>query len=244
MQRVKVTISYDGGDYHGWQRQPNGVCVQEIVEKTLAEICGTAIKIYASGRTDEGVHAIGQVFHFDNPTTIPADRICFVLNRILPNDIVATASELVSDDFNARYSAKRKTYLYKMYFSTMDLPFERKYKLRIDTKIDIEKMRQAANYLVGIHDFVGFSATGSYVGSTIREIFDASFTEVGNELQFRVTGSGFLYNMVRIIVGTLLEVGYGKYQPERVRDVLLSKNRKLAGKTVSGVGLYLEKVEY
>lgn len=244
MRRVKVTISYDGSIYSGWQRQENALSVQEVVENAIEQIVGEKIKIYSSGRTDEGVHAIGQVFHFDDISTIPTTKFYLALNSKLPQDIVAVKSEEVEDNFNARYDAKKKTYLYKMYFGDVDLPFERKYKLRIDKNINVELMNKGAKYLVGVHDFVGFSSTGSIVSSTIRQIYDVSFQKVENELHMRICGNGFLYNMVRIIVGTLIDIGNGKYPPNQIEKVLEQKERSLAGKTAKSIGLYLESVEY
>lgn len=244
MDRIKATIAYDGTNYCGWQIQPNGVTIQETVEKAIEEVLGTKIKITASGRTDAGVHALGQVFHFDNSSTIPANKLSFAINAKLPEDIRILKTEIVSNDFHARYSAKNKTYIYKMYLGKYRNPLKRNYETYIGKEINIIPMQAAAEMLLGSHDFVGFSSSGSDVKTTVREIFNANIDRNGDELQFEITGNGFLYNMVRIIVGTLIEIGEGKKDAECIAKILNTKKRNLGGKTAKPQGLYLLKVKY
>ena len=244
MPRVCVTVAYDGSEFHGWQYQPKYLTVQEVVEDGLAKILGEKVKVYASGRTDEGVHAIGQVFHFNHNSTIPAEKFPLAMRRVLPDTVSLMKAELVDDEFNARYTAKKKTYLYKMYFGNSPIPFERKYKLYLGRYIDVDKMREATKCLLGEHNFTAFCSTGSSATTRVRTIYDVSIEEVGNEVHFRITGSGFLYNMVRIIVGTLVDIGKGRKPIEQMELALTSMDRKKAGQTAIACGLYLEKVDY
>ncbi len=244
MKRTKVTIAYDGTNYCGWQSQPNGITVQEVVETALKKTMGQDIKVFASGRTDQGVHAVGQVFHFDNPSTIPCDRVWHCLNSVLPKDVKATDSCEVASDFNARYDVKKKTYIYKMYMGKTSLPFYRNTMTYVGNNLDVSKMQKACEKFVGKHNFLAFSSTGSPRDDYHREIFFANLEQNGEFLTFKVTGNGFLYNMVRIMVGTLIAIGEGGIPIENIERAYLEKQRNLLGKTAKPEGLYLFHVEY
>ena len=253
--RYRAVISYDGTDYVGWQRQLNGISVQEKMEIALTKIFGTPTQCTASGRTDSGVHADGQVIHFDAETSIPVDKIPYAVNTELPDDISMLYCEVVDDDFNARFSAKRKTYKYSLYSSPHRLPTLNRNHTHIISPLNIEDMKKGAEYIVGEHDFKCFEASGSVVKSTVRTIYslDIKTTEIESvkggafapvKVEITVTGNGFLYNMVRIIAGTLVYVGMGKLTPEEVEGIILSKDRTKAGKTLPPEGLTLVSVEY
>lgn len=241
---VKLIIEYDGTAYCGWQVQPNGVTVQEEIEKALYKLTGQKVGITGSGRTDAGVHAEGQVASFKiEDTTIPAERFSFALNTILPEDIRILSSQKASEDFNARFSAKRKTYRYKMYVSKTCRPLKERYAYRIDD-IDVDKMKSASKLLVGEKDFKCFCASNTSVKDTIRTVYSLCVERDKNDVTITVCGNGFLYNMVRIIAGTLLTVGEGKLDENGVKEILNGKNRTKAGRTLPAKGLTLLSVEY
>ena len=253
--RYRAIISYDGTDYVGWQRQLNGISVQEKMEVALSKIFGTPTTCTASGRTDSGVHAEGQVVHFDATTSIPVDKIPYAVNTELPEDISMLYCEVTADDFNARFSAKRKTYKYSLYSAPHRLPTLGRNHTHIISPLNIEDMKKGAEYIVGEHDFKCFEASGSVVKSTVRTVYgiDINVTKIDGvkggafpsvKVDISVTGNGFLYNMVRIIAGTLVYVGMGKLTPEDVKEIILSKDRTKAGKTLPPEGLTLVSVEY
>ena len=253
--RYRAIISYDGTDYVGWQRQLNGISVQEKMEVALSKIFGTPTTCTASGRTDSGVHAEGQVVHFDATTSIPVDKIPYAVNTELPDDISMLYCEVTADDFNARFSAKRKTYKYSLYSAPHRLPTLGRNHTHIISPLNIEDMKKGAEYIVGEHDFKCFEASGSVVKSTVRTVYgiDINVTKIDSvkggafpsvKVDISVTGNGFLYNMVRIIAGTLVYVGMGKLTPEDVKEIILSKDRTKAGKTLPPEGLTLVSVEY
>lgn len=242
MRRIKLTIAYDGTNYAGYQVQPNGNTVQAEVETVLAKMHGQAVKVVASGRTDARVHAKGQVIHFDTHLSMPADRFVKALNAMLPDDILVHLAEEVDSSFHARYGAKRKEY---RYFVRTDVdPFRRHHAVTVTYALDQERMREALRMLVGTHDFTSFSVTKSEVVDRVRTIYEAELVEAGDEMYFRFVGSGFLYNQVRIMVGTLMEVGRGKYEPADVSRMLAAKDRRSAGITAPPHGLYLWNVNY
>ena len=243
MKRYKLTIQYDGTNYCGWQAQPNGISVQETLTKALQEIADGEVKLTGSGRTDSGVHARGQVAHVDMETSVPADKIALAINPRLPSDISIISSEEVGDDFHARFSAKRKTYEYRLYVSDCTLPLLDRYALRLDKAPDIQRMKDAKELLIGTHDFKAFMSSGSNVKDTIRSIYELTISG-DKEIVIRITGNGFLYNMVRIIVGTLLDVGYGRLDKTDLGLAVKIGDRNLVGKTVSPRGLVLHSVEY
>lgn len=261
--RYRAVISYFGARYVGWQRQLNGLSVQEVLEKALEKTFGTKTSATASGRTDAGVHAEGQVVHFDADTSIPVDKIPFAVNTHLPDDVSMLSCEVVLDDFNARFNAKRKTYCYKIYLAKHRRPMLEPTHEHITVPVYIDKIKEACKIIEGTHDFKCFEASGSIVKNTVRTVYsiDVSVQDLpclkerdeeripdgaifDCELCISVTGNGFLYNMVRIIAGTLLYVGIGKLTPDDVRSILEGGDRKRAGKTLSAKGLHLVSVVY
>lgn len=243
--RIRLIVEYDGTDFCGWQIQPNGRTVQEELEKALKSLTGESVGVVGSGRTDSGVHALGQVAHFDvSGEAIPPERYATALNGLLPPDVKVISSEVVDCGFHARFSAKRKTYEYRLYESEFTRPLKDRYAARVIGKLDDRAMNSACEYLVGRHDFKCFLASNSQVKDTVREIYSAEVTRRDGDVVFSVCGNGFLYNMVRIIVGTLIKIGNGEIPPESMRDVVASGERKLAGKTMPPNGLILKKVDY
>lgn len=243
MSRYKLVVQYDGTNYCGWQVQPNGTSVQQVLTDALTKIAVGSVKVTGSGRTDSGVHARGQVAHVDMTTSVPYDKIPFAVNIHLPSDISVLTAELVDEDFHARYSAKAKTYEYRLYVSKVKYPLLDRYATRIEQTPDIQKMQEVAKLFIGEHDFKAFMSVGSKVESTVRTIYELSI-DSGEQIVFRIKGNGFLYNMVRIIVGTILEVGYGKKALDTVAQALQGGDRKLAGKTTPACGLTLYSVDY
>ena len=251
--RFRAVISYFGKEYVGWQRQLNGPSVQEALERALSETFGAPTQATASGRTDAGVHAEGQVVHFDADTAIPPEKIPFAVNTRLPNDIGMLSCEPVSGDFNARFSAKRKTYRYDIYVSRHRRPVLEQTHAHVVTPLSLTAMRACADAIEGEHDFKGFEASGSAVKSTVRTVYSIELKAEGasedgtlseGRLSVYVTGNGFLYNMVRIIAGTLVYAGQGKLSVEDVERVLKTGDRTLAGKTLPPHGLTLVSVGY
>ena len=244
MKRIKLTIAYDGTNYCGWQIQPNGVTIEEVLNKALTKMMGEEIVVIGASRTDSGVHAVGNVAVFDTETTIPAEKIAVALNQKLPDDIVITKSEEVAPDFHPRYCDCSKTYEYHIINTRIPIPTKRLTNYFVSYVLDIDKMRQAASYLVGEHDFVSFCNVRTDVENTVRTITMLDILTNGNEITIRITGNGFLYNMVRIIVGTLIRVGRGFYEPEKVKEILEAKDRKAAGVTAPAHGLVLVEIKY
>ena len=244
MKRIKLTIAYDGTNYCGWQIQPNGITIEEILNKALSKMTGEEVFVIGASRTDSGVHAMGNVAVFDTETTIPAEKIAVALNQRLPEDIVITKSEEVPLDFHPRYCNCSKTYEYHIINTRIPIPTKRLTNYFVSYVLDIDKMRQAASYLVGEHDFVSFCNVRTDVENTVRTITDLDILTNGNEITIRITGNGFLYNMVRIIVGTLIRVGRGFYEPEKVKEILEAKDRKAAGVTAPAHGLMLMEIKY
>lgn len=240
MKRVKLTIAYDGTNYCGWQVQPNGITIEEVINKALQKLTGEPILVIGASRTDSGVHAMGNVAVFDTETTIPAERIAMALNQRLPEDIVIVKSEEVPLDFHPRYCDCSKTYEYHIINTRIPIPTKRLTNYFVSYNLNLDHMRQAASYLVGEHDFVSFCNVRTDVENTVRTITALDIIENGNE----ITGNGFLYNMVRIIVGTLIRVGRGFYTPEKVKEILEAKDRKAAGVTAPAHGLMLMEINY
>lgn len=251
--RYRAVVSYFGKDYVGWQRQLNGISVQQRLEEALTRTFGVPTECTASGRTDAGVHAAGQVVHFDADTPIPADKIPFAVNTELPDDISVLSCKPVPDSFNARFSAKRKTYRYSVYVSRHRLPLLAPTHAHIAVPLDIDAMRKCAALIEGEHDFKSFEASGSKVKSTVRTVYRAEVSAEGDirggvlaegRVYITVTGNGFLYNMVRIIAGTLVYAGMGKLAEADIVRALEEGDRTLAGKTLPPEGLTLMSVEY
>lgn len=244
MKRVKLTIAYDGTNYCGWQLQPNGITVEEVINRELSRLLQEDIKVIGASRTDSGVHALGNVAVFDTEARIPPEKISFALNRSLPKDIVVQTSEEVADDFHPRFCDSTKTYEYRIWNASFVQPVNRLYTYHVHEDLDIEAMRQAAKHLIGTHDFASFCSAGAQVQTTVRTVTSVEVAKEAELVTIRVTGAGFLYNMVRIIVGTLLQVGMGAKPPTWVREVLEAKNRAAAGPTAPAHGLTLVKIRY
>ena len=244
MKRIKLTIAYDGTNYCGWQIQPNGITIEEVLNKALKKLTGEDICVIGASRTDSGVHAMGNVAVFDTETTIPAEKLAMALNQRLPEDIVVVKSEEVSPDFHPRYCDCSKTYEYHIINTRIPVPTKRLTNYFVSYDLDIDNMRKAASYLVGEHDFVSFCNVRTDVENTVRTIASIDILTSGDEITIRITGNGFLYNMVRIIVGTLIRVGRGFYEPEKVKEILEAKDRKAAGVTAPANGLMLVEIKY
>lgn len=242
--RVFLKIEYDGTRYSGWQIQPNGITVQEEIEKAIEKLTGEQVNIVGSGRTDSGVHAEGQVAHFDTQSSIPAEKFAPALNGVLPKDIKIIMSKQVGEDFHARFSAKRKTYRYTVYESEQARPLLDRYATKLAVKVNDIEMAKACQKFIGKHDFKCFLASGSEIKDTVREIYSANIERDGDKIHFTVCGNGFLYNMVRIMVGTLVKVGEGKLSAEDVENILTLGDRSKAGATMPARGLTLLSVEY
>ena len=243
--RVLITIEYYGKDYAGWQRQKNALAVQQVLEEKLGLVLQSKVVLVASGRTDRGVHALRQKAHFDYEGFFPVKKMAYAVNTTLPDDIRVLDAIQVPDDFHAQYSAKKKTYLYKMYVSRTLHPVKNLLSAQISyDDVDFEKMQRACADLVGTHDFAAFAATGSHIKTTVRTVFDARLTRNGEDIEFEITGNGFLYNMVRIAVGTLVWIGIGKLPETAVKEMLETGDRKKGGKTLPPHGLYLKDVFY
>ena len=243
-KRVRLTVAYDGTAYHGWQVQPGVVTIESKLNECLSDLLKEEIQVIGASRTDSGVHALGNIAVFDTSARIPAEKISYALNQRLPEDIRIQKSEEVVSDWHPRHCESRKTYEYRIYRGEFPMPVNRLYALFTYHKLDVEKMRQAAAYLEGEHDFKSFCQTGAQVESTVRTVYCVEILEEGRDLVVRVSGNGFLYNMVRIIVGTLLEVGQGRRMPEDMVQILEKKDRSAAGPTAPAHGLMLMKYEF
>lgn len=254
MRNLLLTVSYDGTHYYGFQTQPGGNTVQDHIEAAIIQLTGEVIKIHGSGRTDAGVHAREQPFHFITGSQIPVERWRMALNGRLPADIRITGAREVPLEFHSRRSAKRKTYRYTINGNRVPDVFMRNYQLHHPGKLDVPAMEQGLTYLLGTHDYTSFASRHSTKASHVRTIYDARF-EVDSSrtypgtyeqgiIHMYITGNGFLQHMVRIIVGTLLEVGEGKRRPEDMKTILEAKNRKAAGPTAESKGLMLWQVDY
>ncbi len=243
-RRVKIGVQYIGTKYCGWQAQKNALSVQKLVEKALGDVVRHEVRLVASGRTDEGVHARRQVAHFDTTADIKPFNLVQGANVRLPDDVALLDAEYVDDSFDARKSAKRKTYVYRMYVGSVRQPFLDVNHLQIYKQPDVEAMQTAAAAAVGKHDFSCFCATGGNAKTHVREIFSCDVTQRGNIIEISVTGNAFLYNMVRILAGTLLWVGRGRIDALDLPEIIASKDRSRCGKTLPSNGLTLESVEY
>lgn len=249
MKRIKLTVAYDGTEYCGWQVQPEVPTVEGILNETLSRVLGEEIQVIGASRTDAGVHAMGNVAVFDTETPIPSDRISYAINPHLPEDIRIMESVEVEDDFHPRFCDTRKTYLYRIQTGKTWIPTGRLYSHWVPKEPDADAMRKAGQYLVGTHDFKSFCAANAQVKTTVRtvcgvDVQETSLTADRKEITVTVTGEGFLYNMVRIIVGTLLRAGYHIWPPEYILEILEGRDRALAGETVPAKGLCLQKIEY
>lgn len=244
MKNIKLVIEYDGTNYSGWQNQENAITVQEVLEKKIKEITLETVRLIGSGRTDSGVHAKGQVANFFTSSTIPGEKFKYVLNNILPDDIKIIDSGEVDLDFHSRFSAKRKRYRYVIYNKDMPSPIHRLYSFHYKYHLDIEKMQEAADYLIGTHDFSSFMSTGAVVKDTIRTIYELKIEKEDEYIIITTEGNSYLKYMVRNIVGVLLKVGSGRIEPKKILSILEAKDRNKAGITAPPQGLYLEEVYY
>ena len=244
MKRVMLRVAYDGTDYCGWQLQPGKPTIESVLNEALTALLGKKITVIGASRTDSGVHSLGNVAVFDTDTRIPAEKICYALNQRLPDDIVIQESGEVSPDFHPRYCDSRKTYEYRIYHDRFPLPTRRLYTQYSYADFDILAMQEAAAYLTGEHDFQSFCASGSQAETTVRTIYAAEVFEEGKEIVIRISGGGFLYNMVRIIAGTLMAVGQGSYPPEHMREIIRARDRSAAGPTAPARGLTLVSYEF
>jgi tRNA pseudouridine38-40 synthase len=241
---VRILIEYDGTAYSGWQRQKNATSIQEVLETAISSITGEKTYVTGSGRTDAGVHALGQVANFKTETRIPLDKLPYAINSKLPKDIVVKHAERVPEDFHARFAAKSKIYTYTIYNAKFPSPLLRKYSYYFPKPLDITAMQRAADILTGTHDFASFMASGSPVKSTVRRIDRLEILKSGDVIRLEMKANGFLYNMARIIAGTLLDIGTNKKMADEMVSILKSKDRSLAGRTLPPQGLCLVKVIY
>ena len=244
MRNVRLIISYDGTSYVGWQRQKNGLSVQELIENAVTAVTGEKVCVTASGRTDAGVHAAAQTANFFTRSSVPPEKFSFALNAVLPADIRVLKSEEAGEDFSARYSAKKKTYRYSAYVSETGNPLKDRFALQIFPRPDVERMREAASLFIGEHDFKSYSSTGSSVKTTVRKIYNIDIVENGDDIAIDVCGNGFLYNMVRIISGALIAFGYRKVEKTDLLRGFSGEKRPNAVKNLAARGLTLLSVEY
>jgi tRNA pseudouridine38-40 synthase len=247
MSKVLLICEYDGTDFVGYQIQNNGRSVQGVLEKALAEVYKTEIKLTGCSRTDAGVHAAAHASSYEAPFVIPADRIPLALNAFLPPDVAVKSASYVNDDFSARFDTLGKTYCYRIYCAPVRSPLLNRYSYHSTYKCDIEAMKEAAVHFAGEHDFAAFCAAGGSQETTVRKIIEVVVSKSPSEenmIEIRVTGEAFLYNMVRIIAGTLYHVGIGKLSPDDIPGIIDSLDRSRAGVTLPAAGLTLEKVYY
>ncbi len=251
MRRIKLVVSYDGSNYCGWQIQPNAPTIEAELDKAIKQLTKEEVHVIGASRTDARVHGLGNVAVFDTESTIPGERFSYALNRYLPEDIQVQKSEEVDKDFHPRHCDTRKTYEYTIMNTEFMQPKKRNYSWHVPAKLDIAQMQKAANYLIGEHDFKSFASVHTQAETTIRTIYDIKVISKAEteekykgEIIIRVTGNGFLYNMVRIIAGTLVGVGKGRYKSDYVKEMLDKKDRTKAGETAPPQGLTLIKIEY
>lgn len=244
MSNIMLRIAYDGTRYVGWQIQPNGVSIEEKLVQSIEKVTGEKVTLYGSGRTDSGVHALGQVANFHTTAHIPPERFAFAINAYLPKDIRVMTSEAVPVNFHSRYSAVGKAYLYQIDTGVIPSPFTMPYTWHVPYSLDMSALKKAKAAFVGRHDFAAFMASGSAVTDTVRQITALEMMEADHILKFRFTGNGFLYNMVRIIMGTIIDVGLGKLSADKIPAIIAEKDRRQAGMTAPAKGLFLERVFY
>ena len=244
MRNIKLTIEYDGKDFNGWQKQPTKLNIQGTIEQAIKQITGEDVELNASGRTDAGVHALGQVANFKTNSQIPIEKFAIAINSKLKRSIVIKKAEEVDERFHSRLSCKKKTYRYIINNSPEGTAIYRNLETHIPQKLDLSQMKKAIKYFEGEHDFKAFKASGTSSKSSVRTIYKADIYQENEKIFIEITGNGFLYNMVRIIVGTLVEVGLGKIKSEKIIDIIQQGKRENAGKTFPPNGLYLLKVMY
>ena len=244
MRNIKLTIEYDGKDFNGWQKQPTKLNIQGEIERAIETITGETVDLTASGRTDAGVHALAQVANFKTNSNLPIEKFAVAINSKLKRTIRIQKAEEVDERFHSRYNCKQKTYRYIINNSKQGSAIYRNLEYFVPEKLNIEEMKKAVKFFEGEHDFKGFKASGTSNKSSVRNIYKTSIKEDGDRIVIELTGNGFLYNMVRIISGTLVDVGLGKIKAEEIPEIINSKDRTRAGKTLPPYALYLVKVEY
>lgn len=245
MKRIKLVVAYDGTNYCGWQIQPTGITIEGVLNQALTQLLGEEIQVIGASRTDSGVHSLGNVAVFDTETRIPPEKICYALNQRLPEDIVVQSSCEVPIDFHPRHCYSEKTYEYRILNRKIPMPTLSRYTCFYYRRLDITKMQQAANYLIGRHDFKSFCSVKSNVEDTVRKILFCNVEKSQDDVvTIRVTGTGFLYNMVRIIAGTLILVGIGDLKPEQIPEILKQRKRSAAGPTAPAQGLTMIGIQY
>ena len=251
MRRIMMKVAYDGTAYSGWQIQENGHTVEEALNEALSALTGEDIRIIGASRTDAGVHALGNAAVFDTGSKIPADKFCPAVNKYLPEDIVVQSSIEVDPGFHPRYAKCRKTYEYTICNAAVPNPLTGRYSYFVHYPLDVEAMNEAAGYLIGEHDFASFCSAGAQVKTTVREIYAAECVKIKggefpqpSQIVIRLTGNGFLYNMVRIIAGTLIRIGQGMYPPQQMKDIIEAADRTKAGPTAPPQGLVLKEIEW
>ena len=244
MRNIKLTIEYDGKDFNGWQKQPNKLNIQGEIERAIYNITKEEVDLIGSGRTDAGVHAWNQIANFKTNSNISIEKMAIAINSQLKNSIVVKKAEEVDEGFHSRYNAKRKTYRYVINNTEYGSAIYRNLEYHFPIKLNVEKMQEAAKYFEGEHDFKAFKSSGTSGKNSVRTIYKAEVKTDGERILIELTGNGFLYNMVRIISGTLLDVGLGKIEPSEIEDIINSKDRTKAGKTLPAHALYLVKVNY
>lgn len=245
MRNIRLLLEYDGAGYHGWQRQKNASTIQEVVETALGRLTGAEVRLLASGRTDAGVHALGQVANFHTRSSIPLQAFVKGLNSLLPRDIAVLEAREAPPDFHARKSARAKTYEYRLWCRPVRPPLELRYCWHLTQPLDLQAMTRAGAALPGEHDFTAFRASGGSPGHAVRRVLDAVWQPgAAGRLRFSITANGFLRGMVRSLVGTMVEIGQGKRPPEDLAGLLASGDRHRAGATAPGHGLFLVEVFY
>ena len=244
MKRVMLRVAYDGTDYCGWQLQPGKPTIESVLNETLSALLGEKITVIGASRTDSGVHSLGNVAVFDTDTRIPAEKISYALNQRLPDDIVIQESKEVAPDFHPRHCDSIKTYEYRILNRQFPLPTERRDSYFCYRKLDVEAMREAAQYIVGTHDFASFCAAHAQTETTVRTVYACTVEKTDDMICIRVMGAGFLYNMVRIIAGTLIEVGIGARQPGDMQTILAACSRSAAGPTAPAHGLTMMGIQF
>ncbi len=244
MRNLLLTIEYDGTNYHGWQKQKNGITIQEVLEWGIEKITRENVNLIGAGRTDAGVHALGQKANFKTASTIPVSKLPLALNSVLPADIRVVGCGEVSAEFHARYHALRKRYRYRIYNNPFPSAVYRNYFCFVPGRLDLEAMREGASYLTGEKDFTSFCSSGSTARTGIRNIFLLDVIKKGRIIDIVIEANGFLYNMARAISGTLLEAGKGKMAPRYIQEILEKRDRRFAGPTLPPQGLFLEEVYY
>jgi len=244
MKRVAVTIAYDGTAYSGWQAQNNAVTVEGTLREAIRRLCREDAQTIGASRTDAGVHALGNIVAWDTETPIPGDRLAAALNSFLPDDIRVTDSRDADPAFHPRFDAHRKRYEYRIAVGSVVSPLRCRYVCGVRDDLDTETMRRGAEYFVGTHDYTSFCAAGSQSGNKVRTVTKCEVFRDGNEIVIGVEGDGFLYNMIRILAGTLIEIGRGARQPEEMQAILDARDRAMAGPTAPPNGLTLMKIWY